>query len=100
MNISAKMKVSASKSATSPSCKTLCAMLTAPMNRQCKYEMTSSALFGKAVWLFFAKAKEKQRNPQANASCFTFAFAQPHKKSESEMLFIYFSNHNQNKNLN
>ncbi|HNJ60406.1 MAG TPA: hypothetical protein PLS16_04675 [Chitinophagales bacterium] len=40
--------------------------------------MRNRAIFGKAVWLSFAKAKEKQRHPQAKASCFTFAFAQTH----------------------
>jgi len=35
-------------------------------------------IFGKAVWLFFAKLKEVQADTQSQRFCTTFNFAQPH----------------------
>jgi hypothetical protein len=50
--------------------------------------MNDRTIFGKAVWLFFAKAKEKQRHPQSNAGCFTFAFAPTHNATVLTSLII------------
>lgn len=37
-------------------------------------KMNDKTIFGKAVWLSFAKAKEKQPNPQANAQLLHICF--------------------------